>query len=55
MKPSGFPYKPVPDFERIYADFQASMAKKKNSRMMTVVQPFSFDQEVKRVTSPSKA
>ena len=43
-------HKPVPDFEKIYHDFQASMEKKKNSRMLTVMQPFSFEPNVQRVS-----
>jgi hypothetical protein len=49
MKATGVRYKPVPDFDRIYRNFESSMAKKKNSRMLTVIEPFSFDDEVKRV------
>ncbi len=42
-------HKPVPDFDKIYHDFQASMEKKKNARMLTVMQPFSFEPEVQKV------
>ena len=42
-------HKAVPNFEKLHQDFQSNMQKKKNSRMMTVLQPFSFDQEVQRV------
>jgi hypothetical protein len=42
-------HKPVPNFEKIYSDFQAKMEKTKNSRMLTVVEPFTFDSEVQRV------
>ncbi len=46
-------HKPVPNFEKIYSDFQAKMEKTKNSRMLTVIEPFTFDSEVQRVNISS--
>ena len=40
--------KPVPDFERLYQDFQSNMDANKTSRLTTVLEPFTFDEAVKQ-------
>ena len=40
--------KPVPDFERLYQDFQTNMDANKTSRLTTVLEPFTFDEAVKQ-------
>ena len=39
--------KQVPDFERLYQDFQTKMESNKSSRLTTVPEPFSFEDAVK--------
>ena len=41
----------VPDFEKLYGNFVASLEKKKGDRVTTVAEPFSFDQ--RRVRMPA--
>ena len=40
--------KPVPDFERLYQEFYNNMENNKSSRITTVPEPFTFDDEVKQ-------
>jgi len=47
VKSSG--YKPVPDFEKLYQNFTVRMEKRKFSKTLTVLQPFSFEPDVQKV------